>query len=77
MMSVLLNCSEVNFLFFFFKRGGVWRPHPPPTATPKHPRVLFHLLPGGKQLLWVWLLLLVIRALSGRLHEARQTFARQ
>ncbi len=76
-----LSRSEV-----IFKRGGVpvqqslqhfWHPHPPPTATPKHPRVYFRLLPEGEQLFWVWFLLLFIQALSGRLHEARQTFARQ
>ena len=88
MMSVLLNCSEVNFLFFFLKKKHVvavsgpavearLAPSPATRSHAQTPQGPFPTAPRGKPLLRVWLLLLVIRALSGRLHEARQTFARQ
>lgn len=77
--------SSWNWSEVIFKRAGgpgqqsrlVWRPHPPPAATPERPRVLFHLLSGGKRLFRLWFLLLLVQALSGGLHEARQAFARQ
>lgn len=80
MLSVRLNWSEVSFACGSSPIQWcklVWRPYPPPTATQAHSRVLSHLLPIGKQLFWVWFHLFFIQALSGRLHEARQPFARQ
>lgn len=77
MLSVLLNWSDASSGSPGRQSELIWRPHSPPTATPKYSRILFHLVPGGKQLIWVWFLLLLIQALSGWLHEARQPFARQ
>lgn len=80
MLSVRLNWSEVSFTCGSSPIQWcklVWRTYPPPIATQAHPRVLFHLLPIGKQLFWVWFHLFFIQALSGRLHETRQSFACQ